>query len=62
MKREAIRLPSVLDAVKSIVGDHYIPFGVTWIKKDGSLLHSISYNKVHWRTKKIYSKVEFLSE
>lgn len=53
--------PAIFNTIKNIVGHHYIPIGVIYLHKDGSKIPAISYNKISWRTMKVYSKVKFMS-
>ena len=55
------RLPSLLDALKLMVGEHYIPVGINYINKDGSHVPAISYNKVMWTNLTVISKIKFLT-
>lgn len=55
------RLPSLLDALKLMVGEHYIPVGINYINKDGSHVPAISYNKVMWINLTVISKIKFLT-
>ena len=58
--KQILSLPNIFEALKDMLGNHYIPMPITYISKDKSLVHSISYNKVDWRNKIVESKVQFL--
>tara|TARA_R100001463_G_scaffold35881_1_gene77848 strand:+ start:196 stop:936 length:741 start_codon:yes stop_codon:yes gene_type:complete len=53
-------LPTVFNAIKDMIGNHYIPTKLMYICKDGSLLGGISYNKIDWKNQKVWSKIAFL--
>ena len=53
-------LPVLFDAMKSIVGNHYIPHPLIYKHKDGQKIGAISYCKVEWRKMKIIAKVQFI--
>jgi len=53
-------LPNIFEALKDMLGNHYIPVPVTYICKDKSFVHSIAYNKVDWKNKTVESKIHFL--
>ena len=55
-------LPTVFKAIKDMIGSHYIPTKLMYKCKDGSYIGAISYNKIDWRTQKVYSKIAFLIE
>jgi len=55
-------LPTVFSAIKDMIGNHYIPTKLMYKCKDGSYIGAISYNKIDWRTQKVYSKIAFLIE
>jgi len=55
-------LPSVFQQLKDMVGNHYIPVPISYNTKDGKVVHTITYNKVNWREKTVYSKVQVLKE
>lgn len=50
--------PSLFKAYKTIVGDHYIPFNITYIGKNGRNVQASVYNKVFWREMRVESKVK----
>ncbi len=58
--KQVLSLPNIFEALKDMLGNHYIPQPITYISKDKSFVHSISYNKVDWRNKIVESKVQFL--
>jgi len=53
-------LPTVFNAIKDMIGNHYIPTRLMYICKDGSHIGAISYNKIDWKNQKVYSKIAFL--
>jgi len=53
-------LPYIFESLKYMIGSHYIPMPISFICKDKSILHSICYNKVDWRNKRVFSKTEFI--
>ena len=55
-------LPLIFDAMKSIVGNHYIPQPIIYKHKNGTTVGAISYNKVEWLHLKTISKVKFLTD
>lgn len=60
MQKQISTLPILFDAMKSVVGDHYIPFALIYKHKEGHKIGAISYNKVQWKELKVTSKVKFL--
>jgi len=60
IKSKVKALPTIFEALKDMLGNHYIPTPITYICKDKSFVHSISYNKVDWKNKIVKSKVQFL--
>jgi hypothetical protein len=60
IKSKVKALPNIFEALKDMLGNHYIPTPITYICKDKSFVHSISYNKVDWKNKIVESKVQFL--
>ena len=60
LKVKRTSLPHIFESLKHMMGNHYIPMPIGFICKDKSILHTICYNKVDWRSKKVYSKSEFL--
>ncbi len=58
--KQILSLPNIFEALKDMMGSHYIPQPITYVSKDKSLVHSISYNKVDWKNKIVESKVQFL--
>ena len=55
-------LPSVFQQLKDMVGNHYIPVPISYNTKDGKVVHTITYNKVNWREKTVYSKIQVLND
>ena len=55
-------LPTVFNAIKDMIGNHYIPTKLMYKCKDGSYVGAISYNKINWRNQKVSSKIAFLIE
>ena len=53
-------LPYIFESLKYMIGSHYIPMPISFICKDKSILHTICYNKVDWKNKRVFSKTEFL--
>jgi len=58
--KQILSLPNIFEALKDMMGSHYIPQPITYTCKDKSQIHSISYNKVDWKNKIVESKVQFL--
>jgi len=58
--KQILSLPNIFEALKDMMGSHYIPQPITYICKDKSFIHSIAYNKVDWKNKIVESKVQFL--
>lgn len=50
--------PALFKAMKSVVGDYYIPFNITYIGKNNQKVQASVYNRVFWREMKIESKVK----
>ena len=55
-------LPTVFNAIKDMIGNHYIPTKIMYKCKDGSYVGAISYNKIDWKNQKVYSKIVFIIE
>ena len=53
-------MPTIFESLKDMVGNFYIPIPISFIRKDGSIQHSVTYNKIHWVAKKIESKTQFI--
>ena len=53
-------MPTLFDSLKNMIGSHFIPVPVSFICKDKSIQHSITYNKVDWPNKSIESKTQFI--
>ena len=50
---------TLFKTMRGMVGDHYIPFNITYISKDGhKRLQASVYDKVYWSAMKIESKVK----
>jgi hypothetical protein len=60
IKHQIKSLPSLFESLKNMMGNHYIPQTLTYIRKDKSLINAIAYNKVDWREKTVNSKIKFL--
>lgn len=54
--------PVLFNAMKSVVGDHYIPLNIVYKGKNNLLVQASVYNKVHWKDMKVESKVKMFSE
>ncbi|QDP60817.1 MAG: hypothetical protein Unbinned6224contig1001_48 [Prokaryotic dsDNA virus sp.] len=61
LDRIAHSLPIMLDTLKSMVGNHYIPVPLVYIHKNKKHIPAITYNKVLWADGLVYSKVQFLN-
>ena len=57
LKHYTDNFPTLFKAYKSIVGDHYIPFNITYIGRNGKTVQASVYNRVHWRELRVESKV-----
>ncbi len=55
-------MPLIFDAMKSVVGNHYIPQPIIYKHKNGTTVGAISYNKIEWKSLKVIAKVKFLTE
>jgi len=55
-------MPLIFDAMKSVVGNHYIPQPIIYKHKNGTTVGAISYNKIEWMSLKVIAKVKFLTE
>lgn len=62
LKKSMSTLPILFDAMKTMVGDHYIPQPIIYIHKKGHSVGAIAYNKVEWKKMKVTSKVQFLND
>lgn len=62
IKKSISTLPILFDAMKAMVGDHYIPQPIVYIHKKGHSVGAIAYNKVEWKSMKVTSKVQFLTD
>jgi len=60
VNKQVLSLPVIFEALKDMMGNHYIPQPITYIAKNGTTVHSVSYNKVDWKNKIVESKVQFL--
>ncbi len=60
IQRQSLTLPIVFDAMKAIVGDHYIPQPMIYIHKQGHNVGAIAYCKVEWTSMRVTAKVKFL--
>jgi len=62
IKKQSLTLPIIFDALKSSVGDHYIPQPIIYIHKKGHNVGAIAYCKVDWLKMKVVAKVQFLTD
>lgn len=60
IKKRIATFPIIFDAMKSVVGNHYISEPIIYKHKNGSNVGAIAYNKVNWRKMEVTSKVKFL--
>ena len=60
IRKNLSTLPMIFDAMKTVVGNHYIPQPIIYKHKNGRNIGAISYNKVEWSQKKVTAKVKFL--
>lgn len=60
IQKNIATLPLIFDAMKSVVGNHYIPQPIIYKHKNGTTVGAISYNKIEWMSLKVISKVKFL--
>ena len=60
IQKQISTLPIIFDAMKTVVGNHYIPQPIIYKHKDGTNVGAISYNKVEWSDLKVVAKVKFL--
>ena len=58
--KQVSTMPTLFDSLKNMIGSHFIPVPVSFICKDKSIQHSITYNKVDWPNKSIESKTQFI--
>jgi len=58
--KQVSTMPTLFDSLKNMIGSHYIPVPVSFICKDKSIQHSITYNKIDWINKTIESKTQFI--
>lgn len=50
--------PTLFKAYKTIVGDYYIPFNITYVGKNGRNVQASVYNRVNWRELRVEAKVK----
>jgi len=62
MKKKSISLPTIFEQLKDMIGNHYLPMPLTYFHKDGHSVHTICYNKVDWKNKEVYSKIQVLND
>jgi hypothetical protein len=62
IQKNIATLPLIFDAMKSLVGNHYIPQPIIYKHKNGKNVMAISYNKVEWMSLNVISKVKFLTD
>jgi len=60
IQKQISTLPIIFDAMKTVVGNHYIPQPIIYKHKNGTNIGAISYNKVKWVDMKVDAKVKFL--
>ena len=53
-------MPTLFESLKDMIGNFYIPIPISFLRKDGSIQHSVSYNKIHWVAKTVESKTQFI--
>tara|TARA_R100001463_G_scaffold35880_1_gene77845 strand:+ start:196 stop:930 length:735 start_codon:yes stop_codon:yes gene_type:complete len=53
-------MPTLFESLKHMLGNHIIPVPISFICKDKSIQHSVTYNKVHWLDKTVESKTQFI--
>tara|TARA_R100001463_G_scaffold45745_1_gene94162 strand:- start:1099 stop:1806 length:708 start_codon:yes stop_codon:yes gene_type:complete len=58
LKHYTDNFPLLFNAMKSAVGDYYIPFNIVYLTKDQKKIQASVFNRVHWREMKIESKVK----
>jgi len=58
LKHYTDNFPLLFNAMKSAVGDYYIPFNIVYLAKDQKKIQASVFNRVHWREMKIESKVK----
>lgn len=62
MKKKSTSLPTLFEQLKDMIGNHYLPMPLTYIHKNGHSVHTISYNKVDWKNRIVYSKIQVLTD
>ena len=62
MQKKSISLPTLFEQLKDMIGNHYLPMPITYIHKDGHSVHTICYNKVDWKNREVYSKIQVLTD
>jgi len=60
IQKQISTLPIIFDAMKAVVGNHYIPQPIIYKHKNGTNIGAISYNKVEWVDMKVFAKIKFL--
>tara|TARA_R100001463_G_scaffold48759_4_gene98134 strand:+ start:4289 stop:5062 length:774 start_codon:yes stop_codon:yes gene_type:complete len=58
--KQVSTMPTLFDSLKNMIGNHYIPVPISFICKDKSIQHSVTYNKVNWLDKTVESKTQFI--
>lgn len=61
MENKAKTLPYIFNALKDMIGNHYIPVPIIYIHKNGTRVPAISYNYVKWNKMEVVAKVKFLA-
>lgn len=62
IKKQVKVLPIIFDAMRSMVGDHYIPHPLIYKHKEGHSVGAIAYCKIKWKELKITARVKFLPD
>jgi hypothetical protein len=60
IQKTIFNIANFFDAMKAVVGDHYIPQPMIYVHKQGHNVGAIAYCKVEWLRMKVTAKVKFL--
>ena len=61
IKERKALLPSIFEQLRDMMGHHYIPVPVSYYAKDGTVIPTITYNKVNWVERTVQSKIQYLN-
>tara|TARA_R100001463_G_scaffold88276_1_gene142936 strand:+ start:170 stop:922 length:753 start_codon:yes stop_codon:yes gene_type:complete len=53
-------MPTLFESLKDMIGNFYIPIPISFVRKDGSIQHSVTYNKIDWIGREVFTKTQFI--